>query len=277
MIAYVDAHQHVWRLDRGDYGWLTPALAPIYRDFSLHDVRPLAAAADIGATVLVQAAPSVAETRFLLEVARDSAGFVRGVVGWVDLAAPDAVARLEALAADPLLKGIRPMLHDLPDPQWILRADVALALQALPRLGLSFDALVKPRELPALRALLERQPELSLIVDHGAKPPIAAGGWQPWADDIAAIARHAGVHCKLSGLATEAAQGWHDNDLARYFDHLLASFGAERLVWGSDWPVVELAGGYGRWVTATSTLLQGVSTADRTAIRGGNARRFYRL
>ena len=277
MAGRVDAHQHVWRLARGDYGWLTPALASIYRDFGLSDARPLAAAAGIDAVVLVQAAPTVAETRFLLDTAKGSDGFVRGVVGWTDLAAPDAERTLEELAGDPLLKGIRPMLHDLPDPAWILRADVQPALAALPSLGLTFDALVKPRELPALRQMLDRHPELAVVVDHGAKPPIAAGGWQPWADDLAAIAQSPNVHCKLSGLVTEANVDWRTRDLARYVDHLLDCFGPARLIWGSDWPVVELAGGYARWTAAADELLRGLAPPEIEAIRSGNARRFYRL
>ena len=275
--GHVDAHQHVWQLARGDYGWLTPALAPIYRDFTLADVRPLAAAAGVDATVLVQAAPTTAETGFLLDVARRSDGFVRGVVGWADLAAPGAPGALETLARNPLLKGIRPMLHDLQDPAWMLRADVQPALAAMPPLGLRFDALVKPRELPALRQLLGRHPALAVVVDHGAKPPIAARGWRPWAEDMAAIARHPGVHCKLSGLATEAAPEWRPADLARYVDHLLACFGPARLIWGSDWPVVDLAGGYARWVAATDELLRGLAAHEIAAIRGGNARAFYGL
>ena len=190
MSGYVDAHHHVWRLDRGDYGWLrpTPRLAPIYRDFTLGELRPMLAAADIGATVLVQAAPTVAETRYLLDVAGASEGLVRGVVGWVDLAAPDAVATLAELAANPLLKSIRPMLHDLDDPAWILRDSVQPALSALTPLRLRFDALVRPRELKPLLRMLDLHPELAVVIDHCAKPDIAGGGWQPWADDIATIA-----------------------------------------------------------------------------------------
>jgi L-fuconolactonase len=277
MNGYVDAHQHIWRLERGDYGWLTPALAPIHRDFTLDDLRPLAAAAGIETTVLVQAAPTLAETRFLLAAAKASRGLVGGVVGWVDLANAQATGTLEALAGNPLLKGIRPMLHDLPEADWILRADVQPALAALSRLGLRFDALVRPRELAALRRMLDLHPALAIIVDHGAKPPIAARGWQPWADDLAAIARHPGVHCKLSGLVTEAGPHWATGDLRRYVDHLLATFGPGRLVWGSDWPVVDLAGGYAQWVAATGSLLAGLSAPEQAAIRGANARRFYGL
>ena len=273
----VDAHHHVWRLARGDYGWLTPALAPIHRDFSLADLRPLLAGAGIGATVLVQAAPTVAETEFLLATARENGSPVRGVVGWLDCAHPDAPTTLARLAQDPLLKSVRPMLHDLPDPEWILRAEVQRMLELLPAHGLAFDALVKPPQLPALRAMVERNPVLDVVVDHGAKPPIAAGGWEPWAASMAALARHPRVHCKLSGLATEAGPGWTAASLARYVSHLLDCFGSDRLIWGSDWPVVDLGGGYRRWVEATTALLAALTDAERDAVLGGNARRFYRL
>ena len=273
----VDAHHHVWSLARGDYAWLTPSLAPIYRDFSLADMVPLAGSAGIMTSVLVQAAPTIAETRFLLDVARNSDGLVRGVVGWADLGAPDAAETLETLAGDPLLKSIRPMLQDLADPDWIARPEVQPALAALPRLGLRFDALVKPRELKPLLRTLERHPDLAVVIDHCAKPDIAGNGWQPWAEDLAALARHTRVHCKLSGLVTEAGTHWSVEALRRYADHVLQCFGPERLLWGSDWPVVTLAASYAAWVAATDALLAGVSRADKDRIFGGNARRFYGL
>ena len=275
----VDAHHHVWRLSRGDYGWLkpTPELLPIYRDFMLRELRPMLRGANVGATVLVQAAPTVDETRFLLEVANASGGLVRGVVGWVDLAGDDAVATLGALAADPLLKSVRPMLQDLPDPSWIARPEVQTALAALPALGLRFDALVKPRELKPLLETLERHPDLAVVIDHCAKPDIANGGWQPWADDLAAIARDTGAHCKLSGLVTEAGRGWSVDALRRYVAHVLDGFGTGRVIWGSDWPVVTLAATYAEWVEAGDELLAGLTQGERDAIYGGNARRFYGL
>ena len=273
----VDAHHHVWRLDRGDYGWLTPSLAPLYRDFTLSDLRALLAAANIEATVLVQAAPTVAETRFLLDVAHESGGLVQGVVGWVDLAAADAIETLRTLSNDALLKSVRPMLQDLDDPDWIVRPEVQPALAALPQLKLRFDALVKPRELKSLLRMLERHPDLAVVIDHCAKPDIAGNGWQPWAEDLAALARHTRVHCKLSGLVTEAGTHWSVEALRRYADHVLQCFGPERLLWGSDWPVVTLAASYAAWVAATDALLAGVSRADKDRIFGGNARRFYWL
>jgi L-fuconolactonase len=273
----VDAHHHVWTLARGDYGWLTPAHAPIHRDFALSDLAPLAAAAGIATTVLVQAAPTVAETRFLLGAARASEGFVRGVVGWADLAAPDAVDTLRALASDTLLKSVRPMLQDIADPRWILRADVQPALTALPALGLRFDALVTPRELPALLMMLERHPELDVVIDHGAKPMIAAGALDPWRAMMRDAASHSRVHCKLSGLLNEAGPGAPDDELRPYVEHMVQCFGPRRLMWGSDWPVVELAGGYRRWRATTLALLASLGADDRDAILGGTARRFYAL
>jgi L-fuconolactonase len=264
-------------LSRGDYAWLTPALAPIHRDFDLDDLRPLAAAAGVRTTVLVQAAPTPAETEFLLATARASAGFVRGVVGWADLGAADAVAALTTLASEPLLKSIRPMLQDLDDPAWILRPELQPALAALPQLGLRFDALVKPPQLPALLTLLERHPQLAVVVDHGGKPPIGAGERDPWAALIAAIARHPNAHCKLSGLVTEARPDWTIDTLRPWVDHLIDCFGPRRLIWGSDWPVVNLAADYVRWIAATEALLAPLALADRAAILGGNAQRFYGL
>jgi L-fuconolactonase len=279
MSGRVDAHHHVWRLVRADYGWLQPtaALEPIYRDFPLDDLKPLLAAAGIDATVLVQAAPTVAETEFLLQVARESNGLVRGVVGWVDLASPDAIATLERLADDPLLKSIRPMLQDLPDPDWITRPEVQRALSSLPELRLRFDALVKPRELRPLMRMLERRSDLAVVIDHCAKPDIARGAWQPWANDLATIARHTRAECKLSGLVTEVGKGWSVDTLRRYVEHVLDCFGPERVIWGSDWPVITLAASYEEWVAATDVLLVPLSAEDLAAVRGNNARRFYGL
>jgi L-fuconolactonase len=275
-MSVVDAHHHVWRLARGDYGWLTPALAPIHRDFDLDDHRAAAPPA-VTHAVLVQAAPTLAETRSLLDVARRSEGRVRGVVGWADLDDHDAPRTLETLAADPLLKSVRPMLQDLPDPAWILRPRVDQGLRALAALGLRFDALVKPAQLPALVRALERHPDLTVIVDHGGKPEIAAGRFEPWASLMRVAAGHPRVHCKLSGLVTEAGPGWTVDTLRRYVEHLFACFGAGRMLWGSDWPVVNLNGGYDRWWEATEALLAPLDGAARAAVLAGNARRAYRL
>lgn len=270
----VDAHHHVWQIARGDYRWLTPDL-PIYRDYTLDDLRPLLG--DITATVLVQAADTAAETEFLLGIARQSGGLVRGVVGWTDLAHPDAPHRIAALASDLLLKGLRPMLQDIADTDWVLCPEVQPGLKSLVAAGLRFDALVQPRHLPALLQLYSRHPNLQLVIDHGAKPDIAGGTWQPWANDIARLARETPARCKLSGLATEAGRDWNVDDLRRYTGHLIESFGPDRLMWGSDWPVVDLAGGYARWREASKALLSGISELDCATIFGGTALNFYGL
>jgi len=271
----IDAHQHVWRLARGDYGWLTPELAPIYRDFSIDDLRPHLVAAGIDGTILVQAAPTEAETEFLLGAAGESVGVAKGVVGWIDFEARDAPRRLERLARNPLLRGVRPMMQDIPDTDWMLNALSEPAFRAVVDLGLCFDALVQPRHLGNLRRLLDRYPGLKLVVDHAAKPRIGAGEREPWAADMRAIAGETAAWCKLSGLVTEAGAAWTATDLRPYTDHLLDCFGADRLIWGSDWPVVERAGGYDRWWTATAALLRSLDAASRERVLGGNAARFY--
>ena len=277
MPGHVDAHHHVWSLARGDYDWLTPALAPIYRDYTLKDLRPLREQAGVAATVLVQAAPTVAETRYLLDVAERSDDVVKGVVGWVDLCAPTAIPTLTHFARNPLFKAVRPMLQDMPDAAWILRAEVGRALAALPRLGLRFEALVKPAQLPALLTMLDRNPDLAVVIDHAAKPDIAIGMTEPWIRLMRAIAENPRVRCKLSGLVTEAGPGWTIDMLRPCVDFLAETFGPQRLIWGSDWPVVNLAGTYQSWYAATVALTSGWTADDRAALMGGTARRFYGL
>ena len=270
----IDAHHHLWTLARGDYGWLTPKLAPIYRDFGLAELAPLVSAAGIDGTILVQAAPSEAETMFLLDIA-DGADVVRGVVGWTDFDAENAAARIEALAAQPLLVGLRPMVQDIADDDWLLRPRLRPALATMAKQYLIFDALVLPRHLPRLLRVVDRHPDLQFVLDHCAKPGLATGDIGGWKDDIAKLARRPNIVCKLSGLATEAAPGWQVADMRPAVDHVLASFGAERLLWGSDWPVVNLAGGYAKWLSAAETLLADLSDDERAGIFGLNAARIY--
>ncbi|MGO4407412.1 amidohydrolase [Bosea sp. RAF48] len=270
----IDSHQHFWRLARGDYGWLTPALKPIYRDFEPADLAPHLAEHDIASTILVQAAPTEAETRFLLDLAA-ATPFVAGVVGWADFEAPDAPARIAALAADPLLVGLRPMVQDIADPHWLARPELAPAFAALKQHGLVFDALVKPPQIPALLTLLERETELPVVIDHGAKPDLAGADLSDWRGGIAALAARPNTACKLSGLVTEAGPGWTDAALAPAVAHLLACFGPERLLWGSDWPVATLAASYGQWRAAAERLTATLSEPERAALFGGNAARIY--
>jgi L-fuconolactonase len=272
----VDAHQHFWRLARGDYRWLTPAKGAIYRDFGPADLAPLLARAGIDATVLVQAAPTVDETRYLLELARTTP-VVAGVVGWAPLDAPDAPDVVAALAREPALKGLRPMIHDIPDVDWMLRPEVARGLEAIAAADLVFDALVRPPHLPNLRRLLERHLDLRVVIDHGAKPEIAEGAREPWATHMAALGRDTRAWVKLSGLVTEDGPAWSVERLRPYVDHLLECFGPARMIFGSDWPVVTLRASYGEWLAAVDALLAGLERRDRDRVLGLNAVACYRL
>lgn len=275
-MARIDAHQHFWEVARGDYGWLVPQLGRIYRDYGPADLLPKLQACGISGTVLVQAAPTLAESAYLLAIA-ERTPFVRGVVGWVDFQAEDAIAQIDQLARHAKLCGIRPMIQDIPDPDWMLDPRFAPVFRHLAARGLVFDALVFPHHLPRLLRLLERHPDLRCVVDHCAKPRIAEGAFQPWADAIARIARETAAFCKISGLVTEAGPGWTVAKLRPYVEHVLAVFGPERCLWGSDWPVLENVGSYEAWHAATLELLAPLAEPARAAILGGNAVRLYGL
>jgi L-fuconolactonase len=272
----LDAHVHLWSLARGDYEWLTPDLAPLYRDFGPNELAPLLAAAGVSGAIAVQAAPTEAETRFLLDLA-DRTPALLGVVGWADFAAPDAEAAIGALAVHAKLLGLRPMLQDLADDDFILRPDADRALGALASRGLVFEALVRPRHLNRLLTVRERHPDLAIVIDHAAKPDIAGGAWSPWAEDLRRLAADGKTVCKLSGLITEAGANWTVERLRPYADLVIDAFGPDRVMWGSDWPVLRLAGSYEAWRRATDRLLEDLVPADRARVLGETARRVYAL
>ena len=272
----IDAHQHFWSIVRGDYGWLTPHLKPIYRDFLPDDLSPMLQKANMVGTVLVQAAPTVAETEYMLTLA-DKTAFIKGVVGWVDFEAADAPTQISALAAQPALVGLRPMIQDIKDPNWMLRDTLTPAFEALQLHDLAFDALTLPKHLGPLRQLLARYPQMRVVINHGSKPLIRDGVIDDWAEDMAALARDTNAFCKLSGLVTEAAINWQTDNLRPYVRHLMDTFGPSRLIWGSDWPVCTLASTYERWLDTTDALLSALTQSERDAILGENAARAYNL
>lgn len=275
----IDAHQHFWEPSRGDYGWLTPDLDSLYRAFGPGDLKPLREAVGVTRSVVVQAAPTIAETRYLLDIARHESS-VAGVIGWVPLDAPNAADLIQALVKEPKFKGVRPMLQDLSDDRWIEQPGLAPAIDALIDHDLAFDALIFARHIPSIERFATRFPALRIVIDHGAKPPIAQGreGWERWAEGtkrLAAMPQR--LHCKLSGLVTEAAPGWTVDTLRPYVDHLIEQFGPQRLMWGSDWPVLNLNGDYSSWFDAARTLTDQLDDAGRADVFGGTAREFYRL
>ena len=279
-IPVIDAHFHCWQLSRADYGWLdskrSPELKPICRDVTVADWQSQSAPHGVTGGVLVQAAPTEAETHFLLAAA-DANQAVLGVVGWVDLLAPDASARINELARYPKLKGLRPMLQDLPDPRWLLNPALGPAIQTMLAAGLVFDALVKPEHLPHLLEFAGRYPGLSIVVDHAAKPNIASGQWQPWADALAQLSNMTTANCKLSGLLTLAGPSPPPAAVQPYAAHVLNCFGAGRVLWGSDWPVLELSGSYDQWWNQTQQMLHSYDRPEQAAMLGGNAARVYGL
>ncbi len=271
----IDAHVHYWRVDRGDYGWLTPDL-PIHRDFLPGDAAGLFDAAGVDGVVLVQAAPTEAETRFLLSLAAADSR-VRGVVGWIDMMAADAPDRLAALAADPKLRGIRPMWQDIADDEWMLRPEQDAAYRAVVELGLTFDALARVRHLRHLPRLIERHPDLPIVIDHAAKPDIAGGGFAEWREGLAAVAAFPHVRCKFSGLVTEAAPDAPLDALRPYAEELVRLFGPDRLIFGSDWPVLTTRLDYATWWSWAHALLAHLAPSEVDAVFGANAASFYGL
>jgi L-fuconolactonase len=272
----IDAHVHFWRLARGDYDWMTPDLVALYRDFQPTDLAPQLEKAGIGEAVLVQAAATLDETRFILDLAAHS-DFISGVVGWVDMASPMAAHNLDRLGENPWFKGVRPMIHDIPRTTWMLEDALKPAFDKIEEMGLAFDCLVRPAHLKPLLTLLSRRPGLRALIDHGGKPDIAGGRFDDWAGDMKRLARETGVLCKFSGLVTEAGPDWSVEKLRPYADHLIDCFGPDRLVFGSDWPVVTMTASYDDWHKAAQTLTAGLTHEDRAKIFGANAAAFYRL
>jgi L-fuconolactonase len=277
-----DAHHHLWDPARRAYPWMDERLAPIRRRFGPEDLDAAAGPHGISQTVVVQTVASVEETEEFLAVA-GAGGRIAGVVGWVDLTAPDVADAVGALRAAPggeTLVGVRHQVHDEPDPAWLLRSEVLAGLAAVAEAGLAYDLLVRERELPAARAAVERLPQLGFVLDHLAKPRIREALVEPWAGELHALARLPNVTCKVSGLVTEADwDGWTPRQLVPYVATAVAAFGPERLLFGSDWPVCLVAADYAEVVAAAEQALEaaGLDASGRDLVFGANARRIYRL
>jgi L-fuconolactonase len=264
----VDAHQHFWDPARAHYPWLTDEVAPLRRRFRPEDLEPELRRHGVRGTVLVQARSSLDETRALLETAATT-DFVLGVVGWIDLTDPGAARALADLSGP--LVGVRHQVHDEPESSWLLRTDVQRGLAAVADARLVYDLLVRTAELPAAVETASRHPELSFVLDHVGKPPLRSGELDAWAGLVAPLAELPNVTCKLSGLVTEAEPG---ADLAPTLEYALKCFGADRCMFGSDWPVCLLAADYG---TVLAVVRDAVPEGDRDAVLGGTAVRIYGL
>jgi len=278
MTPRIDAHQHFWNRSKAHYPWLTAAAPEIYLDFFPRQLKPLLDAAGISQTVLVQAANSSDDTVAMLTQAEEN-DWIAGVVGWVPLRDPSAARQaLERYARHPKFRGVRHLIHDEPDPDWVVQPAVLESLRLVAGHGLSFDVVaVFPNHLKHVPALARNAPDLTLIIDHLAKPPIRDRQMGAWADQLAAAAEFPNVYAKISGLNTAAAPAWSAADLKPYIDFALAQFGAERVLWGSDWPVCNLQGNYAQVWGETVKALAGRPAHEVDAILGGTAQRAYRL
>ncbi|WP_353813596.1 amidohydrolase family protein [Agromyces sp. SYSU T00266] len=280
MSGIIDTHQHVWDLDRARYDWLTPEAGVLYRSIGMDEVLPALAATGVTGTVLVQSADDDEDTDLMFEVAA-SEPLVVGVVGYVPLHEPERAAeRLEELRRRPLFRGVRNLIHDRPDPRWLLRDDVDAGLGVLEAAGVPFDVVgVLPEHLEAVLEVSERHPDLDLVLDHLNKPPIGKDEHEPWASLIAEVARNPRVHAKVSGLYSAVGDpaDWTVETVRPAFEHALDVFGPGRLMYGGDWPVSLIAGGYERVFSGISALVDGLDANDRDLILSGTARRFYSL
>jgi L-fuconolactonase len=274
----IDAHQHFWDLTRFDYPWMSgPELEPLRRNFLPDDLAPLLGPAGVDRTIFVQARHSLEESRWVLELS-ERHGFLAGVVGWVDLASEACAEQLAELRRHPGLVGIRHITHDEPDDDWIVREDVLRGLAVLERSAVPFDLLLRPRHLRHVPTLARRLPDLPMVIDHLAKPLIREGRMEGWREDFEAAARFPNIHCKLSGMVTEADWlAWTPADLAPYVRVALEAFGPERLMFGSDWPVSTLCASYAQVAEALGEALGPISADERAQILGGTAERFYGL
>ncbi|KUM88244.1 MULTISPECIES: amidohydrolase family protein [Streptomyces] len=278
-MTVVDAHHHVWDLSVRDQDWIASD-SPLRRNFTLADLAPEAAAAGVDRTVLVQTVTVPEETPEFLALAAGHE-LIAGVVGWTGLTRPDIadeLARLRSLPGGTRLKGIRHQVQGEPDPGWLLRPDVRRGLTAVADAGLVYDLVVLPHQLPACVKAAESLPQLTFVLDHLGKPPIASGSPEPWATDVRALAALPNTVCKLSGMVTEADLAtWTIDDLRPYADTVLDAFGPDRLMFGSDWPVCTLGATYGETMSVTKELTAGLGTSERADVLGGTATRTYGL
>lgn len=276
--SVIDAHQHIWDPITGWYPWLRPQ-SPLYRAFTFDELRPELVKAGVDRTVMVQSANCLAETEFMLHTARDESA-VAGVVGWVPLDNPaETISALDRFSVHATFCGVRHLIHEEPDPDWVIRPQVVDGLRLVAQRGFTFDVVaVTPRHLKHVATLAQLIPTLKMVIDHLGKPPIRAGAWQPWRSLIAQAAEHQNVTAKISGLNTAADhQRWNADDLRPYLGAALDLFGPDRLMFGGDWPVTLLAGGYQKVWRHTRAALSELTPASHAAIFGGTAARFYRL
>ena len=273
----IDAHHHLWKYNDRDYVWMSGEMTALRRNFLVPELEQVMRESGVEGTVAVQARQTTEETEWLLDLAARHS-FILGVVGWVPLAAADAGSYLESLVQQPKLKGVRHVLHDEPDDSYMLRGDFNRGISLLRNLGMAYDILIFERHLPQAITFVDRHPGQIFVIDHIAKPRIREGLVSPWRERMMELAKRENVYCKVSGMATEADWNtWTDDGLRLYFDVVLSAFGTKRLMFGSDWPVLTLAGGYRKWMSTFSSFIAELSSDEQESICRGSAIAAYGL
>ena len=271
----IDSHQHFWHYSPTEHTWMSDSMSAIRRNFLPEDLHPLLASLSFDGCIAVQARQSLEETRWLLELA-DRFSFIKGVVGWLDLCSPELPAQLEQFANHPKLVGVRHIVQDEPDDEFVLRPEFRRGIAQLREFDLTYDLLLFPKHIPAAVRLVEEFPDQPFVLDHIAKPSIAKGLVSPWQEDIHLLAHFPNVSCKLSGMVTEAKwQQWQPEDFRPYLDTVVEAFGSDRLMIGSDWPVSLLSSDYASTMQLVIEYLQQFPEDAQSAILGGNCGRFY--
>ncbi len=270
----LDSHQHFWSYDAAQYPWIPPGSA-LQRDWLPDDLAALQTPLGFDGSIAVQARQTLEETRWLLALAH-SAPAIKGVVGWVDLRSPDVAAQLSEFAPHPRFVGVRHVVQDEPDDRFLVQPDFMRGIAALVQFHLTYDLLIFPRQLPAAVELARKFPDQPFVLDHIAKPPIKDGAMSPWREQICELASCRNVHCKVSGMVTEAdPKAWRSEDFTPYLDVVFEAFGIDRVMFGSDWPVCLLAGSYAHVVRLVEDYTSAFSASEREAFFGGNAARFF--
>jgi L-fuconolactonase len=273
----IDAHQHFWMYSPAEYDWIDDSMAMLRRDFLPDDFKPVLESNDFHASVAVQARQTLEETRWLLELAERSP-WILGVIGWADLRSPDIRSQLNVITRNPKLVGIRHIVQSEPDDRFLLQPDFLRGISVLEEFDLAYDILIYTKHLPVAAEFVERFPRQRFVLDHLAKPPIKSGNIDSWAQGISRLAAFPNVFCKLSGLVTEADWlHWSPEQITPFLDVAFESFGPDRLMIGSDWPVCLVAASYARAVEVIKSYLLQKKPESQDRVLGGNAERFWRL
>ena len=273
---YIDSHQHFWKLSRGDYTWMSEDYTSLFKDFDSNDLRPLIKQKNITKTVIVQAADTISESEFILDIANKT-DFVSGVVGWVNFEDKNVKNDIDKLSQNPYLKGFRPMIHDIEDVNWMLKEEIKEGIEYLNTNNLTFDALVRPHHLENLLIFAKKYESLPIVIDHIAKPKIIDGEIDKWKNDMKKLSELDNIFCKYSGILTEVGENYKKEQILPYIDYIFEIFSTKKIMWGSDWPVLTMAENYQTWFDIAFDFIKSLSKDEKNNVFCKTATNFYKL